>query len=104
MAALPDVYHALGNPIRLEIIDRLSRTPEMTTLELLSELGASRQAATKHLVVLERAGVVRSKAKGSKVMRRLEPSALAEARTWLAKRSELWSEKLEALAAYVEEG
>lgn len=102
MAALHQVYSALGDAARLKIVERLSEQGEMTTLELVEGLGMSRQAATKHLIVLENVGLVESRARGRQVMRRLNPNSLKPANAWLEERAEMWERRLSALAAFVE--
>ncbi len=102
--ALPHViYQALGDPTRLELVQRLGERGPMPTLELVDGLGMTRQAATKHLLVLENAGLVESKSEGRQVVRSLRLEALNEAEDWLSARTKLWDRKLEALRKFVEE-
>lgn len=102
--AIHEIYQALGDPVRLTLVERLVAKDEQPTTELVAGLGISRQAATKHLVVLENAGVVQSEARGRQVVRRLRREALQEAEDWLAKRARLWESRLGALARRLEGG
>jgi DNA-binding transcriptional ArsR family regulator len=74
----------------------------MATVPLLEGLGMSRQAASKHLAVLETAGIVRSKPVGRVVYRELEVAPLAEAGDWLLARTKFWQEKLDRLEAFLD--
>lgn len=96
------IYHALGDPTRLAIIERLGNRGPLPTLEVVEGLGMSRQAATKHLLVLEQAGLVVSTTQGRLVTRELRLEVFNEANNWLATRAKAWESKLEALAHFVE--
>jgi DNA-binding transcriptional ArsR family regulator len=101
--ALPHaIYQALGDPTRLELVVRLGDRGPLTTLELVEGLGMSRQAATKHLMVLEGAGLVESRTQGRQVIRELRLEVLSEATDWLAERAAAWDRKLDALKKLVE--
>lgn len=103
MSALrAQIYHALGDPTRLEIVERLSSKGPLPTLVLVEGLGMSRQAATKHLRVLEEAGLVESRAEGRQVVRELRLDAMEGAADWLAERAKCWDRKLDALRILVE--
>ena len=102
MALRHEIYQALGDPTRLEIVERLGRRGPLPTLELVEGLGMSRQAATKHLLVLEQAGLVGSRQEGRQVVRELKLEALNDAGDWLAKRAAMWDRKLDALRRFVE--
>ncbi|MBC8065890.1 MAG: helix-turn-helix transcriptional regulator [Chlorobia bacterium] len=101
--ALPHaIYQALGDPTRLEIVQRLGDRGPLPTLELVEGLGMSRQAATKHLLVLENVGLVESRTEGRQVVRELKLEVLSSAEDWLAKRTAMWDRKLDALKRLVE--
>lgn len=101
--ALPHaIYQALGDPTRLEIVQRLGDRGPLPTLELVEGLGMTRQAATKHLLVLENVGLVQSRTEGRQVVRELKLEVLTEAEDWLAKRTAMWDRKLDALRRLVE--
>ena len=96
------VFNALGDPTRLEIVERLGREGAMATVPLLDGLGMSRQAATKHLIALENAGLVRSTTVGRVVLRELQMDVLAQSADWLLSRAAAWERKLDKLQEFVE--
>jgi len=104
MSALKhEIYQALGDPARLTMIERLGEQGPMTTMKLVEGLGMTRQAATKHLVVLENVGLVTSTVRGREVIRELHLEVFEEAADWLAKRAKAWDQKLDALKRYLED-
>jgi DNA-binding transcriptional ArsR family regulator len=74
----------------------------MATVPLLQNLGMSRQAASKHLAILETAGVIRSKPVGRLIYRELNTEAIDAASDWLCARTKTWERKLDDLQAYLE--
>lgn len=105
MSAVPrfEIYQALGDPARLTMVERLGERGPMTTMKLVEGLGMTRQAATKHLVVLENVGLVSSTVKGREIMRELRLEVLEDAAGWLSARAKAWDRKLDALKKFVEE-
>ena len=104
MSALKhEIYQALGDPARLTMVERLGEHGPMTTLQLVEGLGMTRQAATKHLVVLENVGLVSSTIRGRQIMRELRLEVLGDAVGWLSARAKEWDRKLDALKKFVEE-
>lgn len=102
MAVAP-IFVALGDETRLELVRRLAEEGPMRTGELVEGLGMSRQAATKHLVVLEGAGVVRSEKKGREVVRSLNSEVVGEASGWLNCRAREWEMRIGRLKKLVED-
>ncbi len=103
MSALKaDIYQALGDPARLTMVERLGDNGPMTTTKLVEGLGMTRQAATKHLLVLENVGLVSSVPKGREVIRELRLEVLDEAASWLSARARAWDRKLDALQKFLE--
>lgn len=96
-----EIFAALGDPVRLDIIARLA-AGEAAVAEIAAPYAMSLQAVRKHLAVLEGAGVVRSEKRGRLRLCRLEPEPLESAMTWLKDRKTLWSARLDALAGVVE--
>ena len=97
------VFHALGDPTRRAILDRLAEG-EATVSHLSRPFDLSFAAVSKHLGVLERAGLVMREARGRERVCRINPAALSDARSWLEFHERFWTERLEALAALVEAG
>lgn len=101
--AVAEIFSALGDPTRLTLVERLAARGPMRTGDLVDGLGMSRQAATKHLELLEGAGIVRSEKRGREVFRSLETKTVAEAAHWLDLRARAWESKLEGLRKLLEE-
>ncbi|HVK73702.1 MAG TPA: metalloregulator ArsR/SmtB family transcription factor [Kofleriaceae bacterium] len=103
MTAAAQVFHALGDPVRLEMVERLVRRQPCTIATVSEGLGITRQGARKHLQVLVDAKLVTLEPRGREVQVRLEPSALDPARTFFARLERQWDRRLEALRRFVEE-
>jgi DNA-binding transcriptional ArsR family regulator len=97
------VFAALSDPTRREVIRRLSEEEGPITLaELAAELPVTRQAVTKHLVVLEEAGLVTASRDTRRKRYRLTPRPLADAMGWMVDVGAEWDERLDALRRHVE--
>ncbi len=101
-AAAP-VLAALGDETRLALVARLATERELSIAELTAHTRITRQAVTKHLQVLEAAGLVRGERIGRRHVWRFEAARLALARRSLDQISSWWDDKLAALKARVEE-
>ena len=97
------VFHALGDPTRRAILDRLAER-EATVSQLSRPFPLSFAAVSKHLGVLERAGLITREARGRERVCWINPAALDEAYAWLDCHQRFWTERLEALAALLEAG
>ena len=93
---LDAIFHALSNETRRSVLQRLVDT-ELTVSELAAPLDMSLAAASKHVQVLERAGVVRRTVTGRRHLMRLEPQPLIGADHWLRFYERTWQEQLSAL-------
>ena len=95
-AELSETFAALGDPTRLAILERLAEG-DATVKELAEPFSVSLPAISRHLKVLERAGLItRGRAAQSRPSR-LRVEALEEATTWLQARRELWDGRLDRL-------
>jgi DNA-binding transcriptional ArsR family regulator len=94
------VFRALAHDARRDMLRRLDRG-ELTVGELAQPLAMSLAAASKHVKVLERAGLVRRRVDGRRHVCRLEPGPLASATTWLRCYERHWAARLDALEALV---
>ena len=103
MTAAARVFHALGDPVRLEIVERLIRKQPCPIAAVSDGLGITRQGVRKHLQVLADARVIRLEPKGREVHVRLERAALDPAKAFIAKLERQWDQRLEALRRFVEE-
>jgi DNA-binding transcriptional ArsR family regulator len=96
------VFAALGDDVRLRIVMRLCDGGPMSITNLTAGSRVTRQAVSKHLVVLQQAGLVRSARRGRERIWQLEQRRLQEARRYLETISEQWDEALGRLRAFVE--
>ena len=103
LAGPAPVFAALGDPTRLSLLLRLSREGPQSIAALAAQVRVTRQGVTKHLKVLERAGLVRSDRAGreSRFAARAEP--LGVARDYLDAVSRQWDDALVRLKAHVED-
>jgi DNA-binding transcriptional ArsR family regulator len=97
------VFDALGDPNRLRIIVRLCDAGPSSTSQVTSVVPVSRQAASKHLQLLESAGLVTSSRRGRERVWTLQTERLDRAGDYLSQLSRRWDAAVERLRAYVEE-
>lgn len=95
-AAMNEVFHALAHDARRAMLSRLS-SGELTVGQLAEPFEMSLEAASKHIRVLERAGLVRRTVDGRRHVCRLEAQPLASAAEWLRFYERFWSDRLDAL-------
>ena len=98
-----EIYKALGDPVRLEIVKRLASGTPYTIGELSKNLGVTRQGARKQLQVLVSAKVVNLSAKGRETEVVLDTTKLEIARQFIAKLENQWDQRLQALKSFTEE-
>jgi len=96
------VFRALGDPTRRAMLNHLARG-ERTVSELAEPFDMSLAGASKHVKVLERAGLVRRRVEGRTHHCRLDAKRLAAAHEWLRRYEGFWSDRLDALEALLEE-
>ena len=96
------IFAALGDETRLSLIGKLSDGTPHSISRLAEGSRLTRQAITKHLRVLEGAGVVRSIRVGRESLFEFRPQRLREAESYLARVSAQWEEALGRLKALVE--
>jgi DNA-binding transcriptional ArsR family regulator len=97
------VFAALGDVTRLSLLRALSDGERRSIAALSAGSSLTRQAVTKHLQVLEQAGLVRSSRNGRERSYAFRPEEVARARTWLDQVSAQWDEALGRLRAFVED-
>jgi DNA-binding transcriptional ArsR family regulator len=98
---LDAVFHALGDRTRRALLARLAKRPAMIT-ELADPFAMSLPAVSRHIRVLEHAGLVRRAVDGRMHRCSLNPKPLKTIESWLAHYREYWQDALEALARHVE--
>jgi DNA-binding transcriptional ArsR family regulator len=99
-AELDRVFSALADPTRRAILRRLTHRPA-TINEIAQPFPVSLNAISKHVMTLERAGMLRREIKGRKHYCWIEPGPLREANEWLEHYRQFWEQRLDALEAYV---
>jgi DNA-binding transcriptional ArsR family regulator len=97
------LFDALGDPNRLRIVTRLCDGGPCSTSQITRVVPVSRQAATKHLLLLEAVGLVSSQRHGRERIWRMQPRPLAEASEYLTALSQRWDRAIERLRAFVED-
>ena len=95
-AQLDAVFGALADPTRRAILTRLTQG-EASVAELVAPFTISQPAISRHLRVLERAGLVSRSRRGTARLSHLEAEPLKEAVTWLATYRDYWEESYERL-------
>lgn len=95
-AQLDLVFHALADPTRRVMVERLSRGPASVS-ELAQPLDMSLSAVVQHLQVLETSGLVRSEKVGRVRTCRIEHQALRLAEQWIGRRRAGWERRLDRL-------
>lgn len=97
-----DVLAALADPTRWEVLRLLGEAGEGTATTLAASLPVSRVAVTKHLGVLDRAGLVGGRKVGREVRYRVDPRPLRDAGRRLDALAEAWDARLGRLKALAE--
>lgn len=97
------LFAALGDPTRIALVARLSEGEPLSISELTRGTQVSRQAISKHLRVLEDAGLVRGARRGRTNLYALRPDALEGARASLDDIARQWEQALSRLKAFVEQ-
>jgi DNA-binding transcriptional ArsR family regulator len=93
----PDVFSALGDPTRREILQAVSARGDATATELAAVLPVTRQAVAKHLGVLAGAGLVAPRRTGRETRYVPTPEPLGDAIAWMADLGAQWDARLARL-------
>jgi DNA-binding transcriptional ArsR family regulator len=101
-ASLDRLFHALADPSRRVMVERLSLGPASVS-ELAEPLPISLPATVQHLNVLEATGLVHSEKIGRVRTCRIEPAALQPVELWIAGRRRSWEHRLDRLGDYLTE-
>lgn len=102
IAETASIFAALGDETRLRIVSRLCNAGPQSIVRLTEGSRVTRQAVTKHLAALSRAGLVRNERVGRETIWELEPKRLVEVRGYLDRISAEWDEAIGRLKAFVE--
>lgn len=95
---LNSVFGALADPTRRAILSRLTRG-DATVTELAAPFSVSQPAISRHLKVLERAGLISRRRRATARLSHLEAAPLREATVWLARYQDYWDESYDRLDA-----
>ncbi|MGH9322086.1 MAG: ArsR/SmtB family transcription factor [Vicinamibacteria bacterium] len=96
------IFAALGDETRLRLVSRLCSGGPQSIASLTAGSDVTRQAVTKHLLVLADAGLVRGVRQGRESRWALEPEQLEVARRYLERISDQWTQRLQALERHLE--
>ena len=97
-----DTFTALAHPLRRAIIERLSGGPA-TVGDVTRNFGVSKPTISRHLRILEEAGVVSRVIVGRNHRLALESEALADAETWIETQRTRWERLFDVVGDYLEE-
>ena len=101
-ASLDQMFHALSDPARREMVDRLIRGPA-TVSELAEPLDMTLSAVVQHLHVLETSGLVRTAKSGRVRTCQLQSAALRNVERWITERRTQWERHLDKLGDFLTE-
>jgi DNA-binding transcriptional ArsR family regulator len=101
-AVADNLFKALSDPTRRAIFEHLSRDGEQTVHALTYRAGVSQPAVSKHLGVLKRAKLVRSRCEGRETHYRAQPQALAPLVDWMSHYGAFWRDRFDKLENLLE--
>ena len=93
---LDRIFHALGDPTRRAIIERLSRGPASVSY-LAVPLGITLAAVVQHLQILEASGLVNTEKVGRVRTCSIEPTGLSLAEKWISEHRSIWDQRFDRL-------
>ena len=96
------VFHALGDPTRRSIVEKLSQGP-VSVSSLAKPLDITLAAVVQHLQVLEKSGLVRTHKIGRVRTCRMAPKGLTVLERWIGERRSLWERRLNRLGKLLDE-
>jgi DNA-binding transcriptional ArsR family regulator len=97
---LDPVFHGLANPVRREMLHRLA-TGELSVGDLAAPFEISAPAVSRHLRILEEAGLVSRRRRGREHLVSLVPPVLGEAASWVEGVRDHWERSFDALDAHL---
>jgi DNA-binding transcriptional ArsR family regulator len=99
MEPLTDVLNAISHPTRRAIIGRLSSGPARFS-DVAEPFDLALNAVTKHLKLLERAGLIERQRRGREVFISLRPAPLRMVAEWVHEYERFWTDRLDTFEAY----
>ena len=100
--SMMNVFAAVADPTRRSILERLRGEGALSLTSLSERLPISRQAVTKHLDVLEKAGLLRKRVEGRERLHELDAEPLREVDDWLEPYSAAWDDRLERMRIHLD--
>jgi DNA-binding transcriptional ArsR family regulator len=101
-AAVSEVFHALSDPTRCEIVSALGRGAQSVSA-LAQPFDMALPSFMKHLAVLEHSGLIRSYKTGRVRTCELQPARLSEVEAWLAGQRAVWEARTDRMVEFVEQ-
>ncbi len=99
-----EVLGALGDPTRRAVLQAVAEGGPLTATELAGPTGITRQAVSKHLAVLEQAGLVQVERIGREARYQVVPGSLDPAAAWLDRVGAAWDRRLALLRRHLADG
>lgn len=96
-------FAALANPTRRDILARLAEDRELSVTELAEPFQMTMPAITKHLKVLEKAGLIERDRRAQLRPARLDADPLREVAEWVAQYRQHWEDRIDRLDAYLQD-
>jgi DNA-binding transcriptional ArsR family regulator len=97
-----DLWSAIAEPSRRRVLDLLVQHGEASASRLAGQVPFSRQAVSKHLIVLEQAGLVTHRKEGKEVLYQVNAARLDQATTAMAEVARQWDRRLESIKRLAE--
>ncbi len=91
------VFHALGDPMRFRIVEAL-RTGERAVNDLVDKVEIHQSGVSRHLRILQEAGLVQVRPEGQKRIYSLRPEPLRELNAWITSYRHFWEARLDRFA------
>ncbi len=97
-----DVFQALSDKSRRNIIELLSKKGTLSSTDISNQFHISAPAISQHLKVLKEANLVKMEKRAQQRLYKINPNAMEEIKKWIKKLSELWDERFLALDKILE--
>lgn len=98
-----DVYSAVADPTRRQMLRMLAEADELPLHELTARFPMGRTAISKHLAILREAGLVTDRKVGRETRYRLNAAPLREIQEWISFYDQFWTERIDRLKKLLEE-
>ena len=97
-----DMFVALADPTRRNILELLATSGELAATAIYEQFPVSPQAVSQHLKVLREANLVKMEKRAQKRLYRLNPETLSQFEAWVQQMQQRWSERFDALDSVLE--